>query len=238
MIDFSVIYNTDNVIILTKAPSVAIRPFLLLQIFSPFVSWFALCVLVRGRSFRSSFDNVFGCVWECFWSDYDYAFVWITLLNMYNTSFATEPRLLLVVVLYTSIHPTILLTIYPFIHPSIQLCYIPPPPTHTHACTFDRSRSVTLVRSSGVAEPLRGDRDNRGGGRVAPESAVDAGPEGGTGSSKRSGLLCGVPQDDCLQRFVSFASSLPVFVSHLFPCFSPSPLFLLLPLNILPFSFL
>ncbi|XP_063607419.1 glutamate receptor 2-like [Penaeus indicus] len=40
-IDFSVIYNTDNVIILTKAPSVAIRPFLLLQIFSPFV-WLSL----------------------------------------------------------------------------------------------------------------------------------------------------------------------------------------------------
>ncbi|XP_069989738.1 uncharacterized protein [Penaeus vannamei] len=44
VVDFSVIYNTDNVIILTKAPSVAIRPFLLLQIFSPFV-WLSLFVV-------------------------------------------------------------------------------------------------------------------------------------------------------------------------------------------------
>lgn len=38
VIDFGLIYSTDDVVIITKAPGTYIKPLLLLQIFTPFVS--------------------------------------------------------------------------------------------------------------------------------------------------------------------------------------------------------
>ncbi|XP_071519164.1 uncharacterized protein [Panulirus ornatus] len=44
VIDFGLIYSTDNVIIISKAPGIFIKPLLLLEIFTPFV-WACLLVI-------------------------------------------------------------------------------------------------------------------------------------------------------------------------------------------------
>ncbi|KAK4325180.1 hypothetical protein Pmani_004217 [Petrolisthes manimaculis] len=47
VIDFGLIYSTDNVVIISRAPRIFIRPLLLLQIFTPLV-WVCMVVLVMG----------------------------------------------------------------------------------------------------------------------------------------------------------------------------------------------